>query len=365
MFSEFRIDQYLSDSIENIIKGAIKASLKNPKESLFIAKYSMSSREAAIIREKYELSGKHIPSFLMSSITNDCNLRCKGCYSRANNAEKEHHQKVELSVDEWKRIFKEATELGISFILMAGGEPFMRPEVIEAAAGYKKIFFPIFTNGTMLRDRYIKLLNKNRNLLPVISIEGEEEYTDLRRGKGIYSHIKLTMQGLKEKGIFFGASITVTKENYHNILGNTFLSELYQGGCKVVFFIEYVPVNSSTKHLILTDQDRDEMDRRLRLYRLQFEEMLIVSFPGDEKSSGGCLAAGRGFFHINSDGSAEPCPFSPYSDTNVRDCTLLEALQSPLFKSLTSSDVLLREHKGGCVLFDQEEEVKRICKGII
>lgn len=52
---------------------------------------------------------------------------------------------------------------------------------------------------------------------------------------------------------------------------------------------------------------------------------------GDEKSYGGCVAAGRGFFHINSHGGAEPCLFSPYSDINVRDTSLWEALKSKLF----------------------------------
>ncbi len=86
--------------------------------------------------------------------------------------------------------------------------------------------------------------------------------------------------------------------------------------------------------------------------------MLFISFPGDEKSSGGCLAAGRGFFHINPQGGAEPCPFSPYSDINVRDTSVREALQSKLFTSLRSSDTLMEEHPGGCVLFERRDQVE-------
>jgi MoaA/NifB/PqqE/SkfB family radical SAM enzyme len=85
-----------------------------------------------------------------------------------------------------------------------------------------------------------------------------------------------------------------------------------------------------------------------------------VSFPGDEKASGGCLAAGRGFFHINANGGAEPCPFSPYSDTNIRNISLLQALDSPLFQKIQSDDILIGEHQGGCVLFEQEEAVKKL-----
>jgi len=251
--------------------------------------------------------------------------------------------------------------MGVSFILIAGGEPFMRPEIIEAAAGYKKIIFPIFTNGTLFNDNHYNLFNKNRNLLPILSIEGEEEYTDARRGTGIYSKLLLTMENLMDKGILYGASITVTKDNLNNITDNTFLSVLYHRGCKLIFFVEYVPVDRKTSNIVLTDQQRIELDRKLRWLRLQYTDMIILSFPGDEKSSGGCLAAGRGFFHINANGSAEPCPFSPYSDSNLRDCTLLEALQSPLFVKLAESNILNSEHSGGCVLFEQEEAVKKIC----
>ena len=83
-----------------------------------------------------------------------------------------------------------------------------------------------------------------------------------------------------------------------------------------------------------------------------------MSFPGDEKSSGGCIAAGRGFFHINSHGGAEPCPFSPYSDVNVKDMSLKEALQSGLFAKIRDSGILTEDHNGGCVLFENRHQVE-------
>ena len=93
MDSEFNIGEYLTDGVENIVKGALKASLKNPKESLYIAKFALACREAGIIRANHEIKGRHIPSFLIASITNDCNLHCAGCYSMENNSCKEQVQK--------------------------------------------------------------------------------------------------------------------------------------------------------------------------------------------------------------------------------------------------------------------------------
>jgi MoaA/NifB/PqqE/SkfB family radical SAM enzyme len=209
MDSSINLEGYLSDSIDNIVKSAVRASLKNPKESLFIAKFAFSSKEAELIRNRNEKAGIHIPPFLICSITDSCNLHCTGCYARANHSRRSG-KKEPLDILEWKRIFQEAEEAGISFILLAGGEPLMRPEVIEAAAEFKKIMFAVFTNGTLFTEKLIHLFDKNRNLLPILSIEGDLEFTDARRGVGIYNTTGDIMHKLLERGIFYGVSITAT-----------------------------------------------------------------------------------------------------------------------------------------------------------
>ena len=124
--------------------------------------------------------------------------------------------------------------------------------------------------------------------------------------------------------------------------------------------MEYVPADGETKEIALDDEARDNMQNMLGQVRMKHNDLFFVAFPGDEKTSGGCLAAGRGFFHINANGGAEPCPFSPYSDTNVKDVSLREALHSKLFTALRNNGTLLAEHTGGCVLFEQEEKVKEL-----
>lgn len=123
-----------------------------------------------------------------------------------------------------------------------------------------------------------------------------------------------------------------------------------------------MPVDESARDLALTDNQREHLMSEIDNLREKNSEMLFMSFPGDEKSSGGCLAAGRGFFHINSHGGAEPCPASPYSDINVQDTSILEALESTLFKTLRDGDILMDHHEGGCVLFENKEKVEKILK---
>jgi MoaA/NifB/PqqE/SkfB family radical SAM enzyme len=354
------LTEYMSHAIENIIQNALKSTLKNPKESAFLLKYVFSQKAAERKRMDSEKNGRHIPPFLIASITTHCNLFCKGCYARANHSCGEHLQETELSDQRWEALFEEAKELGVSFVLLAGGEPLLRREVIEKAAAVPEIIFPVFTNGTMMDETYLTLFDQNRNLIPVLSIEGNQAQTDARRGAGTYRILMETMNGLNQRGILYGASITVTTENLETVTSEDFIGELSQLGCKLVIFVEYVPVTASTCSMAPGDEERAILEEKQAVLREKYESMIFLSFPGDEKHTGGCLAAGRGFFHINAAGGAEPCPFSPYSDTNLKDCSLQDALQSPLFRRLNETGMLAEEHTGGCVLFAKESQVKSL-----
>jgi MoaA/NifB/PqqE/SkfB family radical SAM enzyme len=266
----------------------------------------------------------------------------------------------QLTAEEWGRIFKEAEALGMSFILLAGGEPMLRRDVLEAAGDWQSILFPVFTNGTFMDERSFALFDRCRNLVPILSIEGDREITDTRRGPGVYDKLIANMDRLKKRGLIFGASVTVTTKNLQEAFSAAFLKSLADRGCKAVIFVEYVPVTAESLELAPGDEEREYIKVQMTRLRRDHPEMVYISFPGDEKGSGGCVAAGRGFFHINSYGGAEPCPFSPYSDINVRDTSLREAMRSRLFRELRDGGYLMEDHPGGCTLFDKEELVKGI-----
>lgn len=360
MDENFDIQKYLSDGVEQVVKDAVRATLKDPRESAFLAKFALASKRASAKREEEEKNGLHVPSYLIASITSSCNLHCAGCYSRANHATVDCEPSRQLSEDEWFKIFREAEELGVSFILLAGGEPMLRWDVIEQAGKMQNILFPVFTNGTYMGSKYMDLLDKCRNLIPVISIEGGREETDSRRGSGVYDKVLSAMDELSSRGLIYGVSVTVTKDNLKEVFSDDFLDSMRSRGCKAVFYIEFVPVTDEASELAPDDEDRDFMMERISELRASRQDMVYISFPGDEKSSGGCLAAGRGFFHINSHGGAEPCPFSPYSDINIKDTSLKEALASDLFTALRDEDILSGEHIGGCVLYEKRDQVEAI-----
>ncbi|MDP3446948.1 MAG: radical SAM protein, partial [Eubacteriales bacterium] len=312
-------------------------------------------------REKHAAAGKHITSFLSASITNRCNLHCAGCYARANSLCDDADSAALLNDEDWCRIFAEAAEIGVSFCLLAGGEPMLRRGVLECAAKQREILFPVFTNGTLLSDHMLDLIDQNRNLVPIVSIEGDERQTDARRGAGTYCKLTANMERMREKGILFGASVTLTTENIETVTADAFLSQLRAFGAKVAFFVDYVPADPGTESLAPGDAERDYLARRLDELRQTQDGMIYISFPGDEQYSDGCLAAGRGFFHINPSGGAEPCPFSPVSDTNLKFTSLQSALDSPLFTRLRASELLSGHHNGACALFGKDEELSSMC----
>lgn len=360
MEDKFNIQKYLANGVEYITKEAIRTSIKNPKETLFLLKFAKNAKKSTKIRQEYAKQDQNIPAFLIASVTSSCNLHCSGCYSRANSSCSDDEPVNQLSGNEWEDIFTQAKEIGISFIVLAGGEPLIREDIIQKATEFPEILFPIFTNGTMIDDEYLKLFDDNRNLVPIISIEGNEQVTDSRRGEGVYKNVMNTMDAMKKNNIIFGSSLTFTKNNVSSLVSNEYIGMLHDMGCKVVFFIEYVPVNPETVNMAPSDEEREILLENIDRLRKEYDDMLFLSFPGDENESGGCLAAGRGFFHINSHGGAEPCPASPYSDINVRDTSLLEALNSKLFKSLRDGGILIGEHEGGCVLFEHQKEVEKL-----
>lgn len=356
----FNIQAYMTRGVTRVLFDSLRATSKNPVEGAFMKGFAKAARAASKKRAAAEKQGEHIPPFLIASIASTCNLHCAGCYSRANNACCDSEQDNQLTDTDWDKIFTEADELGISFILLAGGEPMMRYDVIKKAAEHKNILFPVFTNGTFLHEKYLDVLDKHRNILPIISIEGDEKLTDDRRGDGVYKKVLIAMQNIKKRGMIFGASVTVTKENMAEVYSDKFVKELNDLGCKAIIYVEYVPVTEESKGLAPTEEDHKYMKKAVRRLRITNRKTVFIAFPGDEKNSGGCVAAGRGFFHINAHGGAEPCPFSPYSDINVKDTSIREALKSPLFYALNTEGLLKDDHIGGCTLYMNRERVEEI-----
>ena len=349
--------EYMDKGIKQLFADAMKAAIANPPLALAMFRVMRYQRKAYRLRQQWESEGLHIPPFMIASITHRCNLNCAGCYAKTLRPT----DTGEMSSERLHRLLTEARELGISIVMLAGGEPLVRKDLLDITADFPEIVFPLFTNGLLLDEQIVRRLTKQKNVVPVLSIEGFENHTDDRRGAGVYEAVRKAIGLLKKKSIFWGVSLTVTRENYKTITDEEFVRLTHRDGCKLYFYVEYVPVKEGSESLATTAEENKVLLETLAQMRRRYPG-LFIAFPGEEDAFGGCLSAGRGFVHISPDGKLEPCPFAPYSDTNISQMSLKDALQSDFLKAIREHHSELTETVGGCALWEKREWVKSLLK---
>lgn len=347
----------LNDAIAGYFKDAVRITLSEPAKSLFFLRTLFLQKKAARVRRKWQDSGLQVPALLIVSVTSKCNLRCKGCYAFAH--DKGKSKAPELSAARLRALVAEANDLGIAAILFAGGEPLIRKDLLTITKDFPSVIFPIVTNGTLIDEGTLDHFRNQRNVIPVLSIEGDERDTDKRRGVGMHKRLQKAMVKMRAKGIFFGCSLTITRSNFATITDDRFIESLIHSGTRLILLLEYVSVQAGTEDWILTDEQRSTLAHKTERFRTQFPA-IFIEIPGDEEQYGGCLAAGRGFVHVSPDGDLEPCPVSPYSDTNVLELSLKEALQSRLLQTIRKRHETLSETEGGCALWTEREWVRSL-----
>jgi len=347
--------EILNNSLKIFFKDALMTTLRNPVHAYYFFRTIKWQKKAARVRKEWGRQGIHVPPIMIFSITNRCNLSCAGCYHQAIR----HLPQEEMSEEKLRSVIAEAKDLGISFMVIAGGEPLVRREFVDIARQFPEIIFLVFTNGLLIDEEMLKKLKDQNNFVPVLSLEGFEEDTDGRRGKGVYEHLQKIIRKIKGKGIFWSVSLTVTRSNFSSITDGQFIQGLNALGCKLFFFLEYTPIKEGTEDWILTQEQREELIKIRDSFRERFSS-LFIAVPGDEEDIGGCLSAGRGFVHVSAEGNVEPCPFAPYSDMNLRDSSLKEALQSEFLKAIRENQNQLHETEGGCALWIKREWVRSL-----
>jgi len=344
----------LNQSLRVFFGEGLRVSLRQPSQAFYFFRTLIWQWEAVRLRSRWKQKGVQVPPIMIFSITNQCNLRCKGCYHHALRSLSE----AELNDAKLRNVITEARELGISFVVLAGGEPLVRHEILNITRDFPDILFFMFTNGLLINSEVAGQFRRQRNVVPIVSFEGYREDTDNRRGNGVYERLQATVKLLKSKKVFFGTSLTLTRSNFATVSNNEFIKNLAGQGCKLFFFVEYSPTQKGTEDWVITDEQRASLSRLMSSYRSKFSA-LFISVPGDEKEFGGCLSAGRGFIHVSAEGNVEPCPFVPYSDTNLRDSSLRDALQSPFLKTIRETQEM-SEGKGGCALWENREWVQSL-----
>ena len=345
----------LNKSLFIFFLNALRITVINPAQAVSFLRTIIWLGKAANRRKRWKKKGYLIPPILMLSVTNTCNLNCAGCYNKSFYK----YNGKELDDNKLWDLAKEAKELGISFFVIAGGEPLLRPVLLDIIKSHPEIIFLVFTNGTLIDDNIISRFKTQKNIVPMISLEGNQKETDQRRGEGTFEQLRQTITQMEKLNIFFGLSLTLARNNFATITAEKFIDSCAGLGCRFFLFLEYTPTQEGTEDWVLTSDQRSQVRDMMQKYRKKYPS-LFIAVPWDEDDVGGCLSAGRGFVHINAVGDLEPCPFAPFSDTNVRENSLKEALQSRLCEKIRLIPKLARENGGGCILWKERELVQSL-----
>jgi len=293
------------------------------------------------------------PFFIVLSPTMRCNLACYGCYAG------EYERGRELDGELIHRVLREAQEMGVYFVTVSGGEPFIRPDLLDIFAAHKDQYFQVYTNGTLIDRKMAKTLSRLGNVLPAISVEGWEKETDARRGPGAYRKILETMSNLRQEGVLFGFSATATRQNSEVIISDEFVDFLAQQGCFIGWFFNYVPIGKSPDmDLMPTPQQRIHRRRRLTELRPRVS-LILVDFWNDGPLVGGCIAGDR-YLHINNRGDVEPCVFIHFSVDNIREKPLSEILNSEFFHAFRRRQPYSTNFFRPCMVIDHPHLLRQV-----
>ena len=339
----------------NIINGCDKNVVKNMLLALGLGAGVNGTKAVRANREKYKCN---IPFQVLFDPTSACNLRCKGCWSA------EYGHKSNLTLDEMRSIINQCTELGTHFYMLTGGEPLIRKkDIITLCRENPDCAFLAYTNATLIDQELCDEIRSVGNLALALSIEGTEESNDARRGGGAYKTTIEAMDLLRKNGLLFGISVCYTSANIPAVTSDEFLDLMVEKGVRFGLYFNYMPVGKdAVPELIPTPEQRVHMYKWLRKVRNSKtgKPMFVLDFQNDAEYVGGCIAGGRNYFHINSEGDMEPCVFIHYSDSNIREKTILEGLQSPLFKAYYHNQPFNDNHLRPCPMLENPDCLRKM-----
>lgn len=301
-------------------------------------------------RKKY---GCNIPWTILLDPTSACNLHCTGCWAA------EYGNKLNLSVDEIDSIIQQGKQLGVYMYIYTGGEPLVRKkDLIKICEKHNDCVFLCFTNATLIDEEFADEMLRVGNFYPAISLEGFESATDGRRGEGVYNKVIEAIELLHRKKLIYGISSCYTSANFDSITSEEFFDKLIDLGAYFIWYFHYMPVgNDASPDLMPTPEQRTETYRRIRHYRAT-KPLFAMDFQNDAEYVGGCIAGGRRYLHINANGDVDPCVFIHYSDSNIREKTLLEALQSPMMMAYHDNQPFNENMLRPCPMLENPEKLR-------
>jgi MoaA/NifB/PqqE/SkfB family radical SAM enzyme len=270
-----------------------------------------------------------------------CNLACPGCYASSGESA------AKLPWPVLNRVMREAKELwGVPLFAFSGGEPLLYrsqgKDLLDCVEKHPDCLFLLFTNGTLIDGPLAARLAQLGNLTPALSVEGGRARTDARRGAGTFDRVLAAMAALREAGVPFGLSVTVTRDNCDEILADAFLDLCVdEWGAFYLFLFQYAPIGRNPDWSRVPSPEQRRAFWRRSWEVVERRRVFLLDFWNHGPLVEGCIAAGRerGYLYVDWHGQVMPCVFMPYSAANLHEIyaqggNLNDVWRTPFFSAI-------------------------------
>jgi len=299
--------------------------------------------------------GEIFPAFQFISVTNDCNLHCQGCWvSKGAKASS-------ISETQIHAIINESKKQGSYFFGILGGEPLMYPSLLKIFKEHPDCYFQLFTNGTLLSDEIAAGLRKTGNVTPLISLEGEENVVDLRRGaKQVYKRTIQAIDTATKHRLITGVAVSVCKSNLAMALSEEFIQMLAKKGVLYLWYYIFRPVGENPSNQLALDASEIEKLRRFMVEGRSKFPIVIIDSYWDADGKPFCPAAEGLSHHISPEGFIEPCPVIQFATDKIGNGDLHQIYESSDFLKQFRHEVKLKTN--GCILMEDPAWVADFAK---
>ncbi len=265
---------------------------------------------------------------LQLDVTADCNLRCKTCYFFKD--DQGHHMSEDMPLEKVESLFREYKDKNIYSIWLFGGEPTLRPEVIDLAYNYFPLTSVISNGKIKISDRY-----KGMNIH--ISLDGLEKDNDYNRGTGTFRKIVENYTG--DRRVIF--NFTITKQNLKLIDDMvSFARGLRVKGIEFQIYSKSRTPSRFDERFELDDNDMAEVSSLLSKYH---HDLFVYHTRGVTRSWRETRFADKCRFSTvidcyASDGSRKPCctPGIPCEECKMFPTHFVEAVNRDKTSLLTA-----------------------------
>lgn len=310
------------------------------------------------------------PPFLFFSLTNACNLRCRGCWIAATDDSRNGLPQTEaypsktpqLALDSMENAIRAGQKNSAWFYTLLGGEPFLAPMLWEIIRRHPEAYFQIITNGYYLNRENIAKLKRFGNVSPLVSIDGFEVENDARRGDGTYVKAIEACRELQRQKMLYGVATVLTEQNFESALSEDYVRQFIDLGALYLWFYAFRPVGADpSPELALSKERLVEFRRRLIKLRRRMPIILIDTY-WDAKGRAVCPASKGMAFVIGADGNIAPCPPLSVACENVDDN------DGDFYRTMNDSEFQRRfqrfieqhydgRNSQGCVILDHPKEL--------